>query len=511
MTKFKTFQKVLMMGVAAGALSACGADDVASPGDGVIVVPAPAPAPAPTPSPTPTPTPGEAAASCPTGTANVGTIEVGGAGSGDNRRVCQVSGTIRGSLTLENLAGTIYSLNGKVEVGDDLGPDAGSPLAGTAGTLTIEEGVTIFASAVQDFLVVNRGSQIFVDGAADAPVVFTARKNVLGTVGESEVGLWGGIVVLGRAPIGDCDLPTTPCQAQVEGSDDIYGGTSASDNSGRLEYLQVRYAGYEVLTDNELNGITLGGVGDGTVVDHVQVHNNLDDGMEWFGGTVNNYHLVMTGNGDEMLDYDSGYDGATQFVIGIQYAGRGDKIIEVDSDDKPRDATPRTNVEISNATFYTPLDEYMHIRGEADIAIYNTVINAVNDKACFNINEDNTAGANGGAPDELGEPRFKSVVLDCGTDPIRDDGDVSVATIQALFAGNNNNLTFTSTLTDMFINGDNETAVTFSSTADLENADAFTDVTYIGAVPQDGSNNWYDGWTCGLVGQASCLEIPAAG
>ncbi|NNC47837.1 MAG: hypothetical protein HKO13_05325 [Sphingomonas sp.] len=504
----KTVRNVLLMSVAAGALAACGADDIASPGEGVIVVPPPgggdggggggggSGG---------TPTPGTPADTCPTGTANVGTIEVGGAGSGDERRICQISGIITDDLFIPNNAGTIYALSGKVEVGVDTGADGST---GDPAILTIEDGVTIFGATGADFLAVNRGSQLVVDGRADSPVVMTSRANVVGTSTDSSIGQWGGLVILGQAPAEGCTA--APCGNPVEGTaGSLYGGPDANDSSGRIEYLQVRYAGFEVDTNNELNGITLGGVGAGTIFNHVQVHNSSDDGIEWFGGRVSQKYLVLTGNDDDSLDADVGYRGGTQYAIVIQRADGGDKLAEIDSPGN-QDLEPGTNWEISNFTWVTPQsDEYLNIRGAADFALYNGVI--VSAGPCIDFDEDATVSSTGSARgDELGAPRIKSVVLDCTANPYIDDGDVSVADMVALFNGNNNNDMFTNSLTSTFINGANETGVTASDATELEAGSFFDIVDYVGAV-RDANDTWWQGWTCGLPGEASCLAIPAAG
>ncbi len=294
-------------GVSVLALAGCGADDIASPGEGqIVVLPAPASAPPPPAAPAPTPTPTGPAASCPTGTADVGTISTGGS---QTLRNCQLAGTILGPLHLQNLRGTIYSLSGKVQVGQDQGPDANAPIAGTQrGVLTIDAGVVLFGASGADFLAVNRGSQLNTDGNANAPTIMTSRNNVIGQSGASSIGEWGGLIILGRAPIGDCADQgatggTVQCQAPVEGtSGSIYGGAAANDSSGSIRYLEVRFSGFQVDTNNELNGITLAGVGAGTIFQYVSVHNSSDDGIEWFGGTVNADHLVLTGNDDDDLD-----------------------------------------------------------------------------------------------------------------------------------------------------------------------------------------------------------------
>ena len=512
MNSSKMVRNALLVSVASVALAACnGADDVASPGEGVIVVPAPG-TPSPTPTPTPTPGTGQPAANCPQGTADVGTIGIGG-GTSDVRRVCQISGKITGSLRLQNLAGTIYSLSGKVQVGDDLGANPSAPNAGQAGVLTLDAGVTLFGASGADFLVVNRGSQLIVDGDASKPVVMTSRNNVVGDVNADSIGQWGGLVILGRAPISDCADAgavggTVECQAPVEGtSGSIYGGASPNDSSGSLEYLQVRYSGFKVDTNNELNGITLAGVGSGTIINHVQVHNSSDDGIEWFGGRVNQRYLVLTGNDDDSFDVDSGYKGATQFAIVIQRATGGDKVVEGDSSDKPTDAVPRTDWMISNWTFVTPQeDAFIHLRGGMDAAMYNGTMAAPN-SACLDIDQAPTIQETG--PDEKGPPRFASVYFDCAP-PFVDDSDVSAAQIAAIFNGGaNNTANGTSTLTNLFINGATENAVPFTSLAGL--SAFFTDVGYIGAV-RDANDNWWRGWTCGLAtNEMSCLTIPSAG
>jgi len=512
MTKMKTMRAVLLMSVAGTVLTACGADDVASPGEGnIVVIPGPTPSPTPTPG-TPTPTPGTPASACPTGTVDVGTIQVS---SSDSRRNCQISGTIRGALRLQNLAGTIYSLSGKVQVGDDRGPDAGNPSAGAQqGILTIDGGVTLFGASGADFLLVNRGSQLNVDGSSTRPVVMTSRNNVVGASTDESIGEWGGLVILGRAPIADCaDAGATggtiQCQAPVEGtSGSVYGGASANDSSGTIRYLQVRFSGFKVDTNNELNGITMAGVGAGTIFDHVQVHNSSDDGIEWFGGRVNQKYLVLTGNDDDSIDVDSGFKGAIQFAIIVQRLKGGDKFIELDSTDKPVDATPRTEMLLSNFTFVTPQGNghYIHLRGGADAAVYNgTAIGG----ECLDIDTAATVQASGAATDEKGAPRFNSVYFACGT-PFVNDSDVTAAQIAAIFnLGANNTANGTSTLLSTFINGPSENAVTATSPAGLSSY--FSNVSYIGAV-RDANDNWWRGWTCGLASnEASCLTIPAAG
>jgi hypothetical protein len=235
------------------------------------------------------------------------------------------------------------------------------------------------------------------------------------------------------------------------------------------------------------------------------VHNSSDDGIEWFGGTVNQKYLVLTGNDDDSIDVDSGYKGATQFAIVIQRASGGDKVVELDSTDKPVDAVPRTDWLISNWTFVSPrANSYIHLRGGADSAMYNGVMSA---PTCLDIDTAATIQASGA--DEKGPSRFASVYFACTT-PFQEDSDVTAAQIAAIFnAGSNNVSNGTSTLTNGFINGPNENARPAANASAL--SAFFINTGYIGAV-RDANDNWWRGWTCGLAtNEMSCLTIPAAG
>ena len=342
---------------------------------------------------------------------------------------------------------------------------------------------------------VNRGSRILADGTSTLPIIFTSRQSIDGTTGIDSIGQWGGLVILGRAPTSNCNAPgATPgsatCEAQVEGTSAFYGGNSATDNSGILRYVRVMHSGFQILPNNELNGITLAGVGTGTVVDYVQVHNSSDDGIEWFGGTVNAKHLVLTGMDDDNLDTDVGFNGTMQFVIAIQRAGGGDRIVEASS----AGTAPRSAPKLSNFTFVSravagagvPLT----LNSSTGYNLSNGIVVASGTAvACLDIDAVSTSAT------------FNSVRLACGT-PFQNDTDVNAAATQVFFdAGTNNSSAHVSTLTGSFINGANEAAVpAFDATTVSA---AFTRTTYIGAV-RDNADNWYAGWTCGLPGGTSC-------
>ena len=172
--------------------------------------------------------------------------------------------------------------------------------------------------------------------------------------GNANVALWGGLVLLGRAPtnLSDfCGVGLTG-MCTIEGltvpgfpaADAMYGGVEAHDSSGIVQFVSVRHAGDEIGNSNELNGVTLGGVGDGTDLRFVEVYANFDDGIEWFGGTVNGNNLVVAFAGDDSFDADQGYTGVNQFLFGIMNffnendtglfgTGSGDKACELDGDD----------------------------------------------------------------------------------------------------------------------------------------------------------------------------------
>lgn len=223
----KNFRAVLLGCAAVALLGACsGADGVASPGVGAFVPPPAAPPPPPPPPPAPPPPTGGPAASCPTGFANVGVIS--------DLRNCQLPSTITGNLVVPKVEGTIYSVSGRTQVGTDAGNNPLSPIPGSQqGILTIEPGVRIFGNSGGDYLLVNRGSQIFAEGTATDPIILTSRQSILGETNENSIGQWGGFIINGRAPITDgCPAGVTPpsasCEAQVEGSNAFYGGNSPS-------------------------------------------------------------------------------------------------------------------------------------------------------------------------------------------------------------------------------------------------------------------------------------------
>lgn len=206
--------------------------------------------------------------------------------------------------------------------------------------LTIEAGTIIKGEAGSGpnatALIIARGSQLIADGTANAPIIFTSVADeimpgeiVSPNLDDDQDGLWGGLIVLGNAPI-SADAEAV----QIEGippsdQNGLYGGSDPTDNSGIIRYVSVRHGGANIGEGNEINGITLGGVGTGTVIEYVEVVANQDDGIECFGGTVNISNALVWGQGDDAYDMDQAYSGTINNFIYIA-GSNSDHSMELD-------------------------------------------------------------------------------------------------------------------------------------------------------------------------------------
>ncbi len=227
------------------------------------------------------------------------------------------------------------------------------------GVLYIEPGTVIkglevpSSNDLSSALIIARGARIYAEGTADQPIVFTTEWDDVhdpADLGPTDRGLWGGLIILGKALIAD----ETP-EEGVEGlpADELrarYGGTDDHDHSGVLRYVSIRHGGAELSPGNEINGLTLGAVGDGTLIEYVEVIANQDDGIELFGGTVNLKYAAVSFCGDDSFDYDTGWRGKGQFWLSLQGFDEGDNAGEHDGA-KPDDNEPTSNPIIYNATF----------------------------------------------------------------------------------------------------------------------------------------------------------------
>ncbi len=208
-------------------------------------------------------------------------------------------------------------------------------------TLTIRSGVKVIGEQ-GSALVVVRGARLESRGTEFEPVVFTSAR----PEGERLPGDWGGVALLGRAEINQAN-------GVLEGLTDAsragFGGTEDDWSCGVLEFTRIEFAGFALKLDEELNGLTLGGCGSGTIVDHVQVHYGQDDGIEVFGGSVDLKNVVITRAQDDSLDWDRGWRGDAQFIA-IQQDVEGDNGLECDNWKEDNAAAPRSAPRLYNLT-----------------------------------------------------------------------------------------------------------------------------------------------------------------
>lgn len=511
----KLSKNLFVAGCSLLALAGCGADDISSPGTGGdVIINNPA---------TPggeNPNPGGGsgvtpAAGCPTiadpqGLKDDGTIT----GPTGTWRVCTLPSRINRSITLTKTAGVLYQMAGRVDVGADGGFTASA--ADTNVTLTIEPGVIVFAGTGVSWLAVNRGNKISAVGTATQPIVFTSRDNVLGLNGETSQGQWGGVVLLGRGRLTDCttgSVTAGTCERQTEGAADpaLFGGANNADSSGRMSYVQIRYSGYVLGANSELQSLTGGAIGSGTVLDHIMSYNSSDDGSEFFGGAPQMKYYVAVGADDDSLDVDTGAQANFQYGLLIQRTGAGDALFEIDSNGFETD-TPRTKLQVANYVGLQPAvssnneandQASILLRGNSDTTFANTIISTPNNE-CLRLN------GSGATPATV---TARSTVLNCNAAKYLGTGSYTAAQVGTMFGAgaNNNRDTFTPTFSNLFVNGANEAGVPAFDVTGL--GAFFTAANHVGAVSGSG-DAWYAGWTCnsGLVTfgatGGSCTSLP---
>ncbi len=270
--------------------------------------------------------------------------------------------------------GNVYTLNGRVTV--------------TSGaTLTIEPGVIVKAKpgggASASALLIARDGMINAQGTATSPIIFTSTADEIqpGQINSPNLdpesnGFWGGVIILGQAPIS-----ASQASVQIEGiptsdQNGLYGGSESGHSSGTFSYVSIRHGGTNIGAGNEINGLTLGGVGSGTTIDHVEIVGNQDDGIEWFGGSVSVENALVWNTGDDGLDTDQDWTGT---LDGFIVVNAGDRAMELDGPEGSSstglnhtftngtvflggsseliDFDDNTNVDINNVYFYGIDDE----------------------------------------------------------------------------------------------------------------------------------------------------------
>jgi hypothetical protein len=245
----------------------------------------------------------------------------------------ELVGSITGTKTLE--AGISYTITGPVIVED-------------GGVLNIPAGTVIKAKkGFNNYILVLQGGKINVNGTAEKPVKITAD------IANAQAGHWGGLIINGRAPLAGGTIGSTEISSAHQ-----YGGTIANDNSGSITYLILEYTGARSSADVEHNGLTLNGVGSGTVIENVFIPNGSDDGIEFFGGTVNVKNLLVVNSDDDMFDFTQGYAGTLENAYGIWEVGHTSsesdpRGIEADGnlDGNFPTQTGQSNFTVKNITF----------------------------------------------------------------------------------------------------------------------------------------------------------------
>jgi hypothetical protein len=449
--------------------------------------------------------PGAVNTGCPTGTADTGAPADFGITGRTETRVCQLPNTITSDLTL--VRGNLYTFAGSVFIGNDAGPDADNPTA-PAVTLTVDPGVTVYGAAGEDAIIVNRGSRLVAQGAQAAPIIFTSLSDLDGTVAATAKGEWGGLVINGRALINDCNVSTaTPgtidCEKTGEGGSGLFGGNRDTDDSGVLSFVQVKFAGFRFNGEDELNGIAFQGVGSGTQVDHIQVHNGNDDGVEFFGGAVNAKYVVVTGADDDSIDWTDGWRGSVQYALVIQDNVSADRGIEGDNRGNDPNVGEAegvvSNPSVANFTFFGSSDaaaspgDGVKLRAGTDGFLANGIIvGFAGDGVDFDRDNDIGGGTivTGNATPEI----FGTYAGNNGGGA--DQADSDGATI--FVAANGNAADETTSNMDGFIpNATLQGLITVND--DLAAADPnLEDADYVGAfdpATETNTDNWTTGWT----------------
>lgn len=514
----RKFSLFMVASLSALALAGCGADDISSPGTGGNVTINP---PATggggntggnTGGGTVTPASGCPTIDDPQGLKDDGTIT----GPTGAYRVCTLPARINRSMRLTKVSGLLYQMAGRVDVGTDGGFTASA--SDTNVTLTIDPGVIIYGGTGQSWLAVNRGNKINAVGTATQPIIFTSRDNVLGLNTETSQGQWGGVVLMGRGRITDCTTGSVgagTCERQTEGAADParFGGANDADNSGRMSFVQIRYSGFVLGANVELQSLTTEGVGSATVLDHIMSYNSSDDGSEHFGGSPSLKYYIAVGADDDSLDVDTGAQMNVQFALLIQRAGSGDALFEIDSNGFETD-TPRTKLQVANfvgiqsavSSNNEANDQASSLfRGNSDTTLVNGVINTPNNE-CIRMN------GSGATPATL---TTQSVALNCNATKFLGTGSYTAAQVAGFFtAGANNKDAFTPTFSNLFVNGSNETGVPAFAATGL--GAFFASAAYIGAV-KDSADTWYAGWTCnsatanfGSGNSGACTSLPTS-
>lgn len=372
-------------------------------------------------------------------------------------------------------------------------------------TITFAPGCVVVSDITEKgALIIERGAKLIADGRANDPIVFTSGK----AIGQRQPGDWGGIILLGKAPT---NRPLDPAPVIEGGVGRKYGGTDPNDDSGILRFVRIEFAGIAAEPGSEINGLTMGGVGSGTIIENVQVSFGNDDAYEFFGGTVNCKNLVALATADDDYDFDFGYTGRIQYAIACRKpdfvdAGDAGNGIECDNDGTGSSATPFTRPQLSNFTFVGPNNATgtapnhnfgNRWRRSTQFVLRNSIMIGWQ-KAGFSMESDNTLRAY--FVDGISE--FRNNLVHAVAEPYKTSNAAlaSVAQIQAkaqadgcITYASGDSVMLTSpyySTTPNFLPRAGSPALTGASFAGM-NA-FFTVGTFRGAM---GATNWTSGWT----------------
>lgn len=264
--------------------------------------------------------------------------------------------------------------------------------------LTISPGVTIYGNPTTA-LIIERGAKIMAIGTPEEPIVFTSNS-----ISPARMD-WGGVAINGYAPInnaGAFSCPGNPPNAVGEAGMGEYGGCDPHDSSGILRYVRIEYGGYRMDGENEWNALTLQGVGDGTIIEYVQCHMNSDDGIEFFGGTVNARNILNSGCADDHFDWTNGYTGRAQFIVAHKADDDGDRGIEGDNLKADNVAQPVSHPTVYNMTLVGNANipdgggEGILLRRGSAITLKNSIVTGFQKAAVDLDNEATFVGINTG-------------------------------------------------------------------------------------------------------------------
>lgn len=402
---------------------------------------------------------------CPAGTTPVGND-------------CQLPSSITGNFFLP--AGKKYIVRGQVAVQD-------------GARLTIAPGVTVQGSTDRsspNFLAVKIGGRLYAEGTATQPITFTGP--------DATPGSWAGIVINGRSI---CNDASAGQRCQFEAVPELQYGESpavVNDSSGALRYVRILWAGQQIAPNEELNSLTLNAVGSGTVLEYVQVDGGLDDGIEFFGGSVNGHHLVCSNMGDDCFDFDQGYNGKIQFALGWQGTnpdtGSDSNGVESDNDNPASDKLPRTQPTVSNLTLVgtgTVGNEGVRLRRGTGGNYSNLVITGYRDR-CLNLIDAQTYALSSATQTGTTLTMTQSYVGTCTGGPFEDNAAAAYA-VSAWFNAGAGNAQGAPLLTNFLPQVTSPVLVGGQAPGDS----FFRPVSYRGAFagPND---NWTAGWTVNI-------------